>query len=77
MNWQNYKQKYLEELLSDISKIQHLISQLSITVDDDEIVDYRIKHELRLIKNRIDLFIDKLDKAMIKKEYEKQESLIE
>ena len=77
MKWQSYKQKYLAELLSDVSKIQLKISELSITVDDDEIVDYKIKHELRLIKNRIDLFIDKIDKATTKKEYEKQVALIE
>jgi len=77
MKWQKYKQNYLAELLSDVSKIQLKISELSITVDDDEIVDYKIKHELRLIKNRIDLFIDKIDKATTKKEYEKQVALIE
>jgi len=77
MNWQEYKKKYLAELLSDISKVQLKVSKLSITVDDEEIVDYKIKHELKLIKNRIDLFIDKIDKVTTKEEYEKQESLIE
>ena len=77
MKWQKYKQNYLAELLSDVSKIQLKVSELSITVDDEEIVDYKIKYELRLIKNHIDLFIDKIDKATTKKEYEKQVALIE
>jgi len=77
MKWQKYKQNYLAELLSDVSKIQLKVSELSINVDDEEIVDYKIKHELKLIKNRIDLFIDKIDKATTKKEYEKQVALIE
>ena len=77
MKWQKYKQNYLAELLSDVSKIQLKVSELSINVDDEEIVDYKIKHELKLIKNRIDLFIDKIDKATTKKENEKQVALIE
>lgn len=76
MNWKKYKQKYLEELLSDISKIQLKISEVSIQVDDEEIIDYKLKKELRLIKDRIDSFIEKIDKVMTKKECEKQESLI-
>jgi len=76
MNWQKYKQKYLEELLLDISKIQVKISKLSINVDDEEIVDYKIKKELKLIRDRIDSFIEKIDKVMTKKECEKQEEML-
>jgi hypothetical protein len=66
MNWQEYKKKYLAELLSDISKIQVKISQLSINVDDEEIVDYKIKKELILTRDRIDTFIEKIDKVTTK-----------
>lgn len=70
MDWQKYKENYLQELLKDIA-------QLSVKVENKELTDWSLKKELTLTQNRIGLFIDKIDTELLKKENAKQESLIE
>jgi len=68
MDWQQFKQCEISELLTDISR-------LSIQIDDKEITDYTLCRKLELAQNKIGLFINKINNQRIVDLNKKQESL--
>jgi hypothetical protein len=66
MNW---KSQYLTELKSDISNLLNR-SQAGV------LINYMLKKELNMIKDRLDLFITKINKEEREEGIAKQESLV-
>ena len=66
MNW---KSQYLTELKSDISNLLKR-SQAGV------LINYMLKKELNMIKDRLDLFITKINNEEKEESIAKQESLI-
>jgi len=72
MKWKIFKINAIKEIFQDISKLD-----IEVNRDLSEMTDWSIKKELTLIQNRIGLLVEKFNKEALKKEDEKQESLIE
>jgi hypothetical protein len=72
MNWKTYKANAIREIFQDISKLD-----IEAQRDLPEMTDYSIKKELILIQNRIGLLVEKFNTEALKREDQKQKSLIE